>query len=127
VATHFSWVTIATIPIYTIGTYIVFRKQGYNFVEFFVLNSFKAAQRLFVQILTFPILLYLNGTPEVQKFSTATYFMGLVLIFWTNIQFFNKLSKTKAFFLSILSHIIFLIIFILITGIVLAIMGKFPG
>ncbi|KAF2337178.1 DUF3667 domain-containing protein [Flavobacterium daemonense] len=126
VATHFSWVTIATIPIYTIGTYIVFRKQGYNFVEFFVLNTFKASQRLFVQILTFPILFYLNGTPAIQKFSSVTYFIGLVLIFWTNIQFFNKISIVKAFFLSILSHIIFLICFFIIAAIVLAIMGKMP-
>ncbi|MBZ4035050.1 DUF3667 domain-containing protein [Flavobacterium sp. 17A] len=125
-ATHFSWIIVASIPIYTIGTYIVFRKQGYNYFEFFVLNTFKASQRLFVQILTFPILLYLNGTPHIQKFLNATYFIGLILIFWTNIQFFNKLSKTKAFFLSILSHLIFLICFLLITVIVLAVLGKLP-
>ncbi|WPO78112.1 DUF3667 domain-containing protein [Flavobacterium sp. KACC 22761] len=126
VAIHFSWVTIATIPIYTIGTYIVFRKQGYNFVKFFVLNTFKASQRLFVQILTFPILLYLNGTPEIRKFSSVTYFIGLVLIFWTNIQFFNKMSKWKAFYLSILSHLIFLVCFFVIACIILIISGKVP-
>lgn len=32
-ATHFAWTIIVTIPIYTIGTYTVFRKQGYNFFE----------------------------------------------------------------------------------------------
>ncbi|WP_433830828.1 DUF3667 domain-containing protein [Flavobacterium anhuiense] len=126
VATHYSWVTIATIPIYTIGTYIVFRKQGYNYFEYFVLNTFKASQRLFVQILTFPALIYLNGTPQVQKFSSAAYIIGLVLIFWTNIQFFNKISKTRAFFLSILSHIIFLICFFIIATIIMAILGKLP-
>ncbi|WP_431241631.1 DUF3667 domain-containing protein [Flavobacterium sp. P21] len=125
-AMHFSWVTIATIPIYTIGTYTVFKKQGYNFVEFFVLNTFKASQRLFVQILTFPILLYLNGTPEIRKFSSVTYFIGLVLIFWTNIQFFNKMPKWKAFYLSILSHLIFLVCFFVIACIILIISGKVP-
>lgn len=125
-STHYSWVIIATIPFYTIGTYVVFRKQGYNFFEFFVLNTFKAAQRLFVQVLTFPILLYLNGTPGLYKLSTVNYAIGLVMIFWTNIQFFNKISKTKAFFLSILSHLIFLIIFFSIVIIVLALTGKIP-
>jgi hypothetical protein len=33
-ATHFSWIIIATIPIYTIGTFVVFRKQGYNLFKF---------------------------------------------------------------------------------------------
>ncbi|OXA81677.1 Protein of unknown function [Flavobacterium aquidurense] len=125
-ANHFAWTTIATIPIYTIGTYIAFRKQGYNFFEFFVLNTFKASQRLFVQILTFPILLYLNSTHHGEKFTTITYIIGLLLIFWTNVQFFNKMSKTKAFFLTILSHIIFWICFLIILITALAIMGKLP-
>ncbi|MBO9584570.1 MAG: DUF3667 domain-containing protein [Flavobacterium sp.] len=125
-ATHYSWTTIAAIPIYTIGTYVVFRKQGYNYFELFILNTFKASQRLFVQILTFPVLFYLNGTPHIQKFSTVAYIIGLVLIFWTNIQFFNKMSKTKAFFFSILSHIIFLICYFIIAVIILAILGKLP-
>lgn len=73
---HFSWVTIITIPLYTIGTYTVFRNQGYNFVELFVLNTFKASQRLFVQILTFPILLYLNKTDHMQLFSSFTYIIA---------------------------------------------------
>lgn len=124
-ATHFSLVTIATIPFYTLGTFIVFRKQGYNFFEFFVLNTFKAAQRLFVQLLTFPVLLYLNSIGHAQWFSTSTYIIGLLLIFWTNIQFFNKMSKVKAFFLSILSHIIFLICFIISIAIILVATGKF--
>lgn len=123
--THFSWVTIATIPFYTLGTYIVFRNQGYNFVEFFVLNTFKASQRLFVQILLFPVLLYLNKTNHVEQFSNTTYAIGLVLIFWTNIQFFNKISKTKAFLLSILSHIIFFISFFIFITIVFLLSGKF--
>ena len=124
-ATHFSWVTIATIPFYTIGTYAVFRAQGYNFVEFFVLNTFKASQRLFVQILMFPVLLYLNKTDHIQQFSSITYAIGLILIFWTNVQFFNKISKTKAFLLSILSHLIFFISFFIFLTIVFLLSGKF--
>lgn len=126
-ATHFAWTTIATIPIYTIGTYAVFRKQGYNFFELFVLNTFKASQRLFVQILTFPILLYLDSVQHGERFSTITYIVGILLIFWTNIQFFNKISKTKAFFLTLLSHIIFLVSFIIIAILVLLLTGKMPG
>lgn len=126
IATHFSWVTIATIPIYTVGTYVVFRKQGYNFFELFVLNTFKASQRLFVQILTFPILLYLTNTNHADHFSFVTYLIGIVLIFWTNIQFFDKMSKTRAFFLTILSHAIFWVTFLIVIILILAMMGKLP-
>lgn len=126
-ATHFSWITIATIPIYTLGTFIVFRKQGYNFFELFVLNTFKASQRLFVQVLTFPVLLYLKSKGHAEWFSTLTYVIGVVLIFWTNIQFFNKVSRSKAFFLTVLSHLIFLISFIIIVVTVLAILDRLPS
>lgn len=123
-ATHFAWTTIATIPFYTVGTYIAFRKQGYNFFEYFVLNTFKASQRLFIQILIFPLLMYFDGTTDIQKFLNLTYVFGVILIFWTNIQFFNKISKTKAFTLSILSHIIFLICIVTVIAIVLALTGR---
>ncbi|WP_281632676.1 DUF3667 domain-containing protein [Flavobacterium luteolum] len=123
-ATHFSWVTVASIPIYTIGTYLVFRKQGYNFVEFFVLNTFKAAQRISVQLLTMPVLIFLNHTSHIKQYNNIMYVIGIVLIFWTNIQFFNKMSKIKAFFLTLLSHLIFLICFFLITAIILLLFGK---
>lgn len=123
--THFSWTTIATIPIFTIGTYICFRKQGYNFVELFVLNTFKASQRLFLHLLTFPFLYYYNGTSQIDAIVKILYLMDIILIFWTNVQFFNKISRIKALLLSILSHIIFLTIVMVMVAIVLQVTGKF--
>ncbi|RKR05292.1 uncharacterized protein DUF3667 [Flavobacterium sp. 90] len=120
-ATHYSWTTIAAIPIYTIGTSIAFRKQDYNYIEYFVLNTFKASQRLILQILMFPVLLYLNSSSHIYLYANITYALGIILIFWTNIQFFNKISVTKAFLLTLLSHIIFLICFFLILVILIAI------
>ncbi|WP_125720883.1 DUF3667 domain-containing protein [Flavobacterium ustbae] len=120
---HFSWFTIITIPIYTIGTYVCFRKQGHNFIEYFVLNTFKASQRLLVQILAFPFLYYYNGTPKINTVLNFVYVLGLVLIFWTNLQFFNKISKLKVFLLSILSHLIFLTLFFIFIFLVLLASG----
>jgi hypothetical protein len=122
-ATHFAWTTIATIPIFTLGTYICFRNQGYNFVEYFVLNTFKAAQKLFVHIILFPLVYYFNGTPEINTITKFIYLLDLILIFWTNIQFFDRMSRKKAFLLSVASHIIFLVIFILLLTAIILIMG----
>jgi hypothetical protein len=120
-ATHFAWMTLATIPLYTIGTYICFRKQGYNIIEFLILNTFKASQRLLAHITIFPLLCYFNDTPNLKTVNAVIYAIDVILIFWTNIQFFNKLTKTKAFLLSVLSHIIFLTMFTLATLIVVLI------
>jgi hypothetical protein len=40
---HFALVTLLTIPLYAIGPYW---KEGYNFVEHLVLNSFLAGKNL---------------------------------------------------------------------------------
>lgn len=110
VASHFSWLTLATIPFYTLGTYACFRNQGYNYIEYFVLNTFKASQRLILHILTFPILYHFNGTPTIKTFTTVLYAIDIALIYWTNFQFFDRISKIKVLLLSILSHLIFLIV-----------------
>lgn len=124
--THYSWITVGTIPFYTIGTCISFRKQGYNFMEYFVLNTFKASQKLFLHLALFPLIYHFRETPNLKRITLLIYLIDLVLIFWTNIQFFNKISRIKAIMLSILSHIIFLICFTTIIIFALAVLGKLP-
>jgi hypothetical protein len=106
--THYAWATLLTIPFYTIGTSIAFKKQGYNLVEYFILNTFKASQKLFVHIATFPLLYYFNGTHTMKTLSFIIYLVDVVFIYWTNEQFFNKLSLKKTFLLTLLSQLIFL-------------------
>lgn len=110
-AHHYYWLTLATIPIYTLGTFVSFRKQGYNYIEYFILNTYKASQRLILHIVTFPILVYFNATPTIKTVMAMLYVSDIILIYWTNFQFFNKLSKAKVLALSILSHLIFLVVF----------------
>ncbi len=112
--THYAWTTLLAIPLYTIGTSIAFRKQGYNLVECFILNAFKASQKLFVHLALFPLLLYFNGTPKMRMLSLILYLIDVVFIYWTNAQFFNKLSLKKSFLLTLLSQLIFLSCLILI-------------
>jgi hypothetical protein len=106
--THYAWTTLLMIPLFTIGTSIAFRKQGYNLVEYFILNTFKASQKLFVHIALFPLLYHFNGTPKMTILSLVIYLIDVVFIYWTNAQFFNKLSLKKSLLLTLLSQLIFL-------------------
>lgn len=121
-ATHFAWITLATIPLYTFGTSIAFRKQGYNFVEYFILNTFKASQRLLFHITIFPFYYYFNETPTMKTISVSVYIIDVLLIFWTNKQFFNTLSAQKTFYLTLLSQALFLACFLTILTLVVLIM-----
>lgn len=106
-ANHFAWATLLTIPFSAIGSYLVFKKQGYNFIEHLVLNAFLASQRLLVHILTFPVIYFNQGTENLPTIAAMITLLDIVLIFWGYSQFFNKLSKGKALLLSLLSYLIF--------------------
>jgi len=121
---HFAWITLFSIPLHTIGTVICFKNQGYNFIEYFILNTYKAAQKLYVAILFMPILYHYSDTPAIYTVTKALFFIDFTLYFWTNIQFFNNLSKTKTFFLTILTHLIFWFFVLLITVISVLILNK---
>ena len=121
---HFAWITLISIPLHTIGTAICFKKQGYNFIEYFVLNTYKASQKLYISILFIPVLYHYSGTPEIQNVSKTLVLIDFILYFWTNIQFFNHLSKTKTFFLTLLTHAIFWFMALSIIVIAVLIMNK---
>ncbi|MGX7666686.1 DUF3667 domain-containing protein [Flavobacterium pedocola] len=123
VSTHFSWITLGTILFYTLGTYICFHRSKYNLVEFLTLNTFKASQRLFIHIITLPLLLYFNEPTEIKKIIFFIYVLDIVFDFVTNIQFFNMLPRWKTIFLSLMSHIIFLISMAIVSLIIICIMN----
>lgn len=115
---HYAWVSLLTLPFYTFGTFIAFKKQGYNFVEHFVLNAFLAGQRLIFHIATFPFIYIFNGTPTIKIITGLISIIDFMLILWGYSQFFNKLSKLKSFLLTILSYLIFVLTIIIVVGLV---------
>lgn len=117
--THYAWVTLIMLPFYSLGSFIAFRKQGYNYMEHLVLNAFLAGQRLFLHIAVFPILYFLNNSPNAESFNNFLSFADFVLIFWAYSQFFNSLSKTKTFWRTIYMYIIFIASVVLLAGLFL--------
>ena len=111
---HYYWIILLSIPMFSLASYLVFRKQGYNFIEHFVLNAYMASQRLILRIAIFPITKYYTESSYNKLFVDILMLMDIVLIFWTYITFFNNLSKIKAFIYSIFSYLLFLVIFFIL-------------
>jgi Protein of unknown function (DUF3667) len=116
ISTLYSWAILLTLPLYAFASYFSFRKQGYNFVEHLVLNTFSAGQKLFIHIATFPLLYFYNGTPTLGSIKEILTIGDYMFLAWTYSQFFNKLTKPKPFLLTILSFVIFLISIMLVLG-----------
>jgi Protein of unknown function (DUF3667) len=107
---HFAWIILFTVPIRAITTYIVFRKQGYNYYEHIVLAAYLASQRLLISIAVIPIDYMLSNTTLLTIFLQFNSLIEIAFSIWGHTQFFNKLSKPKAILLSILSWIFFIVV-----------------
>jgi hypothetical protein len=103
-------VTFLFVPVYSIGSFLSFRKQDYNFYEHIYLNTFLASQRLLIRIATFPLLVILDGTENIFLFRDMLILADIVLMVWSYTQFFNKVKRIKAVLLSVLSYAIFFFI-----------------
>jgi hypothetical protein len=119
IADHFSLVTLLFIPVYSIGSFLSFRKQDYNFYEHIYLNTFLASQRLLLRIATFPLLVIIDRTENIFLFRDLFILADIILMVWSYTQFFNKVKRIKAVLLSVLCYAIFFVILIgLITVVV---------
>ncbi len=111
---HYSWIILLSIPMFSLASFIVFRKQGYNFIEHFVLNSYMASQRLIFRIAIFPIIKYFSESENITLFVDFLMLLDIVFIFWSYITFFQNLSKVKAFIFSIYTYLLFLVVFFIV-------------
>src|ERR1035437_5782257 len=115
IAQHFAILALLQIPIFTIGTFICFRKAGYNFVEHLIINTFIVGQRLILHIITFPLYYFSNGTPMLITADRIINLIGYALAIWALIQLFKNQRKRilKTIFSLLIS---FLIIYLILTG-----------
>jgi hypothetical protein len=104
---HYYWFVFATIPIFALSTFISFRDKEYNFWEYFILETFKVAQRLLIHIFSLPILYFFSDINVARIILYLLMILDIALIIWTNLQFFNKTGQLKVALLSILSYLIY--------------------
>ncbi|MBK9331712.1 MAG: DUF3667 domain-containing protein [Ignavibacteria bacterium] len=106
---HFSLANGIMIPLYSIGSYAVFRNQGYNYTEHLTLNTFLACQRLLLRLFTFPLIVIFHQSDNLQILEYIFIGSDITLLVWSYSQFFDKLTKPKVILLSLLSYLIFFI------------------
>ncbi len=108
---HYAVVALIQLPIAALGTYLAFFKQGYNYIEHFILNAFLTAQSLLVHIVLFPFTYIFNKTPALNIFSGIENIISILLVIWVLMQFFNKQKKAATFWYTLLSFIIYIILY----------------
>lgn len=124
IANHYAISTLIMLPIYSFATYLVFKKQGYNFVEHFVINSFLAGQRLVMHLAILPFWYLNNGSLAIKFITTSIDFLFFI---WGFSSFFSAAGKFKPIFKSVLAYLLFFIFLIVassVVGIIIALVQK---
>lgn len=117
-STHYAIVSLLTIPIFAVGTFVAFRKSGYNFIEHIVLHTFLSGQRLMLHIATFPILFVFHETEHVRTTARVIDIVGYCLLAWAILQFFTQYGRMGRSWRLVLSFLVsFGIQFLIMVGI----------
>jgi len=112
ISQHYAILALLQIPIFAIGTYLCFRKGGYNFMEHLIINTFIVGQRLMLHIITFPLYYISSGTSMLIMTDRIINLIGYSLAIWTIIQLFK--NQKKKILKTIVSLLISFIIIILV-------------
>jgi hypothetical protein len=115
VGENYALVCLVQLPIYAFGTFVMFRRKGYNYAEHFILNAFLTGQRLLLRIVLFPVYYMVNTYGSTKGLSSVIGVAGFLLAIWTLGQFFDQVKKWGLFWRTVMSYVIFYVIFISLT------------
>ena len=125
---HYALFALLQIPIFTIGTFIAFKKMGENIFEHLVINTFLTGQRLILHIVAFPFYYIFNQTEQLRTVARYTDGLGYILMIWSLMQLFSGVSRGRRFIRIILSFIItFMIILIIMLVVFQLVWGTIKG
>jgi len=92
-AAHYSIFSLLQIPVLAAGTWLFFKRAGYNFIEHIVIHSFLTGQRLIIRIILFPFFYAFNETSTLRTVERITDLIAFLIVFWSLYQLFNTVPK----------------------------------
>jgi hypothetical protein len=104
---HFAYAALIIILSATISSYLIFKKQGFNLVEHFVLNTYYMGLLMVIALFLLPVL-YLSqkkGHESAIIYTVISQLIYFGLMYWCYAQFFNKLAKLKLLGLTALNFL----------------------
>lgn len=90
-SSHYSIFSLLQIPVLAIGTWLFFKRAGYNFIEHIVIHSFLTGQRLIIRIITFPLFYAYNETGTLRTIARITDMIAFSIAFWSLYQLFSNI------------------------------------
>lgn len=126
---HYAVVELALLPLFSLCSWLAFKKYGYNYIENIIINCFASAQRLTFGLITIPIM-YLIDSKYLISVSSLMSIPVYGLTIWLYLQLYKNhkignvilrlllfgIMATVVFIGAILTASIFFIMYLIKTG-----------
>lgn len=103
---HFSISSLISVPIISVTSFLLFKKQNLNFSEYLVINTFLAAQRIIIRIVFFPVMLIMNYTHHLNYIFQFLSVADIALMVWAFYQMFENISLLNVILKVLLIYLI---------------------
>ncbi len=114
---HISYFTVLTLPVISFITYLLFKKQGYNFFELLIMEAFQQAHIWQVKFLMLPIAYLLK--PWDLNIEMISLLLVILLSIRFNYYFFNKVKILRSIIYTMISILINFLLMIILTIIII--------
>ena len=103
-ADNFSYATLLALPIFSLASYISFRKFDTNYLEHVILNSYIAGQ----QAILYSVFLLLTGYANSDFLESISVLTSVLYTFWVFWQFFSTGNRIVNILRSALTYALYL-------------------
>lgn len=111
---HYAYSNLLSLPVFSLATYLSFRKNSYNYFIHLVLNTYIAGQRTVLFLLMLPLIYFINNPDVLNFIEEFKSVAGILLIYWTLNQFFDTNSWYRNILLTLKSFLILLVLMLII-------------
>lgn len=94
------------LPLFSIASFLIYRKPRLSFTEHLVMNAYLAGQRIVIGIITFPLLYLFKDNPNMFIIAGLINLVELSFTFWAFVTFFKETDKSKIIFLTCIAFVL---------------------
>jgi hypothetical protein len=102
---HYAYTSLLMLPFVSMATYLIFKKQKYNYFQHLILNAYITGQRTLYYVLFIPIMMLFNEGMIKDTLVYIKLFIGIAFSVFVYTQFFNKNSIRKNILLGLMSQL----------------------
>lgn len=121
---NFAITSLAVIPLIALGSFLAFRKKGYNYTEHIVINSYVSGLSLVIGMVFLFVALFVPKEYQWGTISALDITVGTIFRIWALYQIFSNVkpaARIARVFLSLVYFALIFIFVIIIVTIVIAI------